>query len=460
MWRAILAGRKALDVGLIKRIEDGKSTNVWKDRWIPDAVGRKPICQRTGATAKLVSDLIEADGISWNQQALAQSLLLIDAQAVWRIPLGRACEDMWAWEGEKHGLYSVRSAYRALVEKEAQDRDFISGRSSHSAGNNNPAWRKIWGAKVPPKVRVFWWRVSHDFIPSKANLHHRHIDKLAACEFCGAERETTFHALLECTYSRSFWSKLKELTGIKLPKFCPRTWTEDLMNDSFCSVTDRGIIMCGLWSLWNSRNDRRHGKDAINPKLAIDWAVDVCFELLSDGLQFSEQAPGQKFERWKTPPRGFLKVNTDGAYCASDATGATGDVIRSDDGSFFQASARRLDPVASALIAEAEAFRDRVRLIPPGTREGIILETDCKELVSLWCSRGNGRSEITSILKEVQELSQPSLRSQFLMCVGLPIQLLMRVLIAPPLSALSSVWAFQPPSFLQASLLLDCNASV
>jgi hypothetical protein len=85
---------------------------------------------------------------------------------------------------------------------------------------------------------VFWWRVSHDYIPSKAILHHKHIEKLAACEFCGAERESTFHALLECTYSRSFWSKLKELTGIKLPKFCPRTWTEDLMNDSFCSVTD------------------------------------------------------------------------------------------------------------------------------------------------------------------------------------------------------------------------------
>jgi hypothetical protein len=143
-WCAILAGHKALDVSLIKRIWDGKSTDVWKDRWIPDAVGRKPICQRTGATAKLVSDLIEADGTSWNQQDLAQNLLPIDAQAVRRIPLDRSCEDLWAWEGEKHGLYSARSTYRALVEKEAQDRDFISRRSSHSVGNNNPVWRKIW----------------------------------------------------------------------------------------------------------------------------------------------------------------------------------------------------------------------------------------------------------------------------------------------------------------------------
>jgi hypothetical protein len=88
--------------------------------------------------------------------------------------------------------------------------------------------------------------------------------------------------------------------------------------------------------------------------------VDVCFELLSDGLQFSEQASGQKLERWKTPPRGFLKVNTDGAYSASDATGASGVVIRSDDSSFIRASVRRLNLVTSALIAEVEAFRDGV----------------------------------------------------------------------------------------------------
>jgi hypothetical protein len=85
--------------------------------------------------------------------------------------------------------------------------------------------------KVPPKVRVFWWRVSHDFIPSKANLFHRNIERLAACEFYGADEESTFHALLDCTYARCFWSKLKELIGIKMPKLCPRTWFVDLMND-------------------------------------------------------------------------------------------------------------------------------------------------------------------------------------------------------------------------------------
>jgi hypothetical protein len=50
-WRAILAGRKVLELGLIKRIGDGTSTNIWNDKWIPTGVGHKPVCKKEGATA-------------------------------------------------------------------------------------------------------------------------------------------------------------------------------------------------------------------------------------------------------------------------------------------------------------------------------------------------------------------------------------------------------------------------
>ena len=40
-------------------------------------------------------------------------------------------------------------------------------------------------------------------------------------------------------------------------------------------------------------------------------------------------------------------------------------------------------------MAEAEAFRDGVRIIPEGTREHIIVESDRLELVSLWKDKEN-----------------------------------------------------------------------
>jgi len=65
-----------------------------------------------------VSDLLSVDGKNWDVEALENDLLHMDAQAVKRIPLGRGQDDFWAWSGERHGLYSVRSAYRLLVEQE------------------------------------------------------------------------------------------------------------------------------------------------------------------------------------------------------------------------------------------------------------------------------------------------------------------------------------------------------
>jgi hypothetical protein len=62
-----------------------------------------------------------------------------------------------------------------------------------------------------------------------------------------------------------------------------------------------------MWSLWNSRNNRRHGKSPIRPRLVVEWALEACFHL-SAGSQTPED------ERWRKPDDGFLKVNIDGAF--------------------------------------------------------------------------------------------------------------------------------------------------
>ena len=131
---------------------------------------------------------------------------------------------------------------------------------------------------MPPKIRVFWWQVSHDFILCRANLQRRHIEPVGMYIFCGMEDESTYHALAQCSFTISFWERLKRLTRIKLPKLWPRSWTRDLLEDSFCNE-ERGIILCGMWSLWNRRNERKDGKTTIDPGSAIEWALEACFQL-------------------------------------------------------------------------------------------------------------------------------------------------------------------------------------
>ena len=66
-WRAIISGREALKKGLIRRVGDGRTTEVWHDKWIEGTptfrpvynIGRRPYtlfltcCWRQGAGMKL-----------------------------------------------------------------------------------------------------------------------------------------------------------------------------------------------------------------------------------------------------------------------------------------------------------------------------------------------------------------------------------------------------------------------
>lgn len=115
--------------------------------------------------------------------------------------------------------------------------------------------------------------------------------------------------------------------------------------------------------------------------------------------------PTAQSATWLLPPEGWMKINTDGAFDAREMTGATGAVVRGPDGVFLVAGSRWLPSVASALMAEAEACRDGVRLVAPGEQRPVVLETDSLELVNVWNSLGKHRSEVSVILEDIQDIA-------------------------------------------------------
>ena len=87
--------------------------------------------------------------------------------------------------------------------------------------------------------------------------------------------------------------------------------------------------------------------------------------------------------QWKPPEEGTLKINMDGAFLHESCTGATGVVLRGSDDRFRAALARWMNSVGSTLLVEAQALRDGIWLIPEGTRDHIVVETNSLELASL-----------------------------------------------------------------------------
>lgn len=175
-WRAILYGREALKEGLIKRVGDGATIHAWDDPWIPGNTSRKPILKPTTANITMVSEIIDEESNTWDKEKLFENFILLDADAICKIPIGRGAEDGWAWAPEKNGQFSVRSAYRTLLALKRQ------GEYASTSLQEHGFWRKLWRMEVPPKIRNFWWRVIHGFIPCQEVLRNRHIEKIPFCE--------------------------------------------------------------------------------------------------------------------------------------------------------------------------------------------------------------------------------------------------------------------------------------
>jgi hypothetical protein len=56
----------------------------------------------------------------------------------------------------------VKTAYKLLHAAKINEREALLPSSS-----DDWQWKAVWKMPVPPKVRVFWWRVLKEFLPAR-----------------------------------------------------------------------------------------------------------------------------------------------------------------------------------------------------------------------------------------------------------------------------------------------------
>ena len=139
--------------------------------------------------------------MGWDHSLIDSLLLPYDAEAIKHIPLSNHKHaDKLTWPGNINGEYLVRSGYRFLVDEEDKN---LPGSS-----RPNPLqdiWSSIWSLKIPRKCQMFAWKASREALPTKLNLHKRHIPVRTICEICGETEEDVIHALWSCNQLQPVW---------------------------------------------------------------------------------------------------------------------------------------------------------------------------------------------------------------------------------------------------------------
>jgi hypothetical protein len=195
--------------GIIRRIGTDETTAVWVHNWIPRVAMLRPIASLVPNPPQLVCDFIDSTSAVWKKDLVRLVFIPIYAVEYLKIPLCTTrVEDFWAWNEDKRGIYSVRSAYKMVISPKLSREDWINeseGQSNSSA--DQKGWSNLWKLCVPAKIKVL--APLPALLPTFDLLHHRHMATTNVCNPCGAV-DSWGHALLDCSMARSVWALTQE----------------------------------------------------------------------------------------------------------------------------------------------------------------------------------------------------------------------------------------------------------
>jgi hypothetical protein len=97
----------------------------------------------------MVADLLTSSG-AWNTDLIKQVFVDADAHAILSTQVRGLGADVWAWEPERHGLYTVKSAYKQLYDEQCR---LLEG--DHAFSSGDITWNRIWKLEVPQRSGFF-----------------------------------------------------------------------------------------------------------------------------------------------------------------------------------------------------------------------------------------------------------------------------------------------------------------
>ena len=245
------------------------------------------------------------------------------------IPLcTRNVTDFWSWAHENNGNFTVRSAYKMLVNTKYSREGWLF----HDAGSSNTVdsakqWTNLWGSLIPSKLKVFLWRLAKHSIPTFDVLEHRNMADSACCPLCGAP-DSWRHAFLDCSLARCVWALANETMVQKMTEVTDthaKQWIS-AMQDLLSHVEYTEMVVT-LWAVWYSRRKPVYEHDFQAPLETNHFIRRYILELgnIEHKLKPSQTAQNRILvkEPWVRPPQGICKFNVDGAVSKRGNRGTT-----------------------------------------------------------------------------------------------------------------------------------------
>ncbi|XP_019163544.1 PREDICTED: uncharacterized protein LOC109159890 [Ipomoea nil] len=391
-WRSVLAGQEVLKRGCVRRIGNGLETSVWKQPWLPNA--QNPYVEtpaNNNDQHMKVSALIDSDSNEWNSQLVNSVFCPRDAALILKIPIATQFEDMWSWQGDLRGQYSVKLGYKLLADQ---------------IGSSNlihPCWKNIWRAKVPPCVKNFLWRCLQGVIPTLVALQSRGVKIEVICPLCRQSPETLHHILCKCSETIPLWQNL----AVTLPDLSEdfAAWFIGCLSNPDTSVTLKCIAI--WWSIWQGRNAVVWSRKVRQPaqvhakvaRLLHEWAQMAEFEVGGvDGQPSEHTDQGLSIDS--------LHIFVDAAVFPESHEASYGIFIKYSNGVFFGAGHGPMNCLDDAHLAESMAIKEALLWAKDLNLTKVIVFSDCQTVCNFFKSSLPDFTYTGCILNKCREIQR------------------------------------------------------
>ncbi|XP_027166037.1 uncharacterized protein LOC113766004 [Coffea eugenioides] len=282
IWKGLMGARQLVELGIRRRIGNGKSTNIWEDSWLPDNHQGKVISQKPqGCNLLKVEELIIQK--RWNKNLIFKNFSAKEAECILSIPISLTNrEDSNYWVHSSNGNYTVRSAYKVqaegLMEREQVNKE-VTGTSWSS--NRKKCWKHLWKLNIKNKVKIFLWKCLNQVLPVRQLIFDRTKQGDPICRNCGEQGETIEHALLDCSQVKVVWKMSPiQWEGLLDQHGNFSRWWDTLLEATKRIEGNKHISLTAniLWQIWKGRNAKEFNAKQYPPLRIIQKAQEEWLE--------------------------------------------------------------------------------------------------------------------------------------------------------------------------------------
>ncbi|KAL2899239.1 hypothetical protein RDABS01_024321 [Bienertia sinuspersici] len=306
--------------------------------------------------------------------------------------------DKWMWHFFKDGRYTVKSAYNILMQE--RNREMASSSNDQDSFD----WKAIWKVNLPPKVKVFAWRVLKNGIPVKSLLYGRGLSEDIICPMCGEEEESILHLLTKCHEVQRLWytSPLRlNVADFESTSF--KDWVTTL-KAIYKESRWWDIFWSLCWGVWLRRNCWIFEKRKKRDEEVLHKAVGIVGEA-EFALNISTTPKnGAKWNAvWKPPMAGMLKINTDAATFSNGV--GLGGVTRDSLGNVVAATCMFVPGEFAVDLAKGMALRHALKINLEAGFADFVLEVDNMKLFTHLTKSKKDPTSFGSVVADICHLA-------------------------------------------------------